>query len=422
MIRRGIHYPLTLPGTAAVLTVLFFFGKGYSDSDYQGIFISAVFFLVFLLLAAAGYFFAGKSSLSDVSIKSIGDISSSSRDKNVQKIIFGERPPVFFRYSSVLKGRFCVTGKSFPWFSRFNSDRNGLIEYSFNFSSPGLLELGTEYFIEDVFGIFRIPCAERETNSVRIVPGLPDNASVDTKDSLSSFVKNKKPDDNDYEKILMREYMRGDRSRDINWKASSKSNTLYTRIAPGNDTEIKKINIVYVSDPDLFKDSIYSSFLIYRCFREYFRFFIHSLNSMESYKFSVYVNGMRINAEDRHGLDTAYRELSMPEIDNNFEKSLQDEEGAFVVFCENPGNIEDVKSCFTNASAVRYFYPVIVRGSDPGKTEKSGYSIKSSFESPGESVFTGVRFFREMRAFNRAKSSPGNVVADADARIVEIII
>ncbi len=84
----------------------------------------------------------------------------------------------------------------------------------------------------------------------------------------------------------MREYMRGDRSRDINWKASSKSNTLYTKIAPGNDNEIRKINLVYAADPEIFKKDIFSGFLVHRFFREYFRFFVNDLLNIENYKFS----------------------------------------------------------------------------------------------------------------------------------------
>ena len=444
------YYPLTLPGTAAASAVLFLFGRGYADSDYQSLFIAAVFFIILLILASAAYYFSGKYYLNGISFKSRGEVSTSSYEKDIQNIFFEERPPLFFRYSCAIKGRFSVTGKSFFYYNRFISDKNGIIRFSYNFKSPGLLNASLYYYLEDIFGLFRIACSPPEVKKVRSVPGLPDEVEINRKDSLTSYVKNKKPDENDYEKILMREYMSGDRSRDINWKASSKSNTIYTRIAPGNDNQIKKINLVYCSDPGLFDKNTCRGFLVFRYFREYFRFLINNLFSTDNYKFIIYINGEKISADDRRGLESVYRELALPELRNDFEKSIHEEEGSFIVFCENPQKIEEIKSVFSNASGVKFFYPQIVNpvksldksgslkefkssaGSrpldSPGEAVKiqgrSGYRVNgSSFSTPGNGIYPGLRFFRDMRYFYKSFSSNYEyTLNESDARSVEIVI
>ena len=421
------HYPFTLPGTAAVLTVLFSFGKGYSDSDYQSIFISLIFFIILLILVSAAYYSALRFRLNDFKIKSKGEISSSEPGRNEQIVKFEEAPPAFFRYAYSLKGKYLAADMSCRFYNRFNSDRNGIIKFSYMFNSPGTLDVNRECFLEDIFGLIRIPCSEIENTVVRIVPGPPEKAYRNSRDSMSSLVKNKKPDENDYEKILMREYMRGDRSRDINWKASSKSNTIYTRIAPGNDNEIKKINIVYAADPELFKNDIYSGFLIHRFFREYFRFFINDLFNIENYKFNIFINALKISADNRNTLDSVYRELSKPEIGNDFEKTIHDNdtEGSFIIFCENRNKIEDLKPVFINASGVRYFYPELIKkdSSENKSYADSGYIIEAvDFDNPGKGIIPGSDFFKSMRNFRKKNKPFQNTGSDPESRAVNIII
>ena len=415
--------PFTLPGTAALLTVLYVFGRGCADSDYQSNFIAFVFLLIFLVIFTAAFYFSSRFRLNETAVKSKGEISTSGSDRNFQSIVFEERPPVFFRYSAVIKGSFHTADKSFKYYKRYDSDRNGVIDFSYRLYSPGLLDSVCEYYLEDIFGLMRISCGESERNSVRIIPGLPVNASRNSRDSMSSLVKNKKPDENDFEKILMREYMTGDRSRDINWKASSKSNTLYTRIAPGNDNEVRKINFVYCPDPSLFDKNIYKGFLIFRFFREYFRYYINDLYSRENYKFSVFINGRKIQAEDRGSLDHVYRELAVPEIRNDFDKSIQETEGAFIVFCENPDHIENYKALFLHASGLRYFYPAVLTADLKGEKimSGSGYIIDGrNFESPGEGVFQGQSFIRSMRDFFKKGIFEKNTCSIPESRAVEI--
>ncbi len=41
------------------------------------------------------------------------------------------------------------------------------------FNSPGTIEADAECFIEDIFGLVRVPCSEKESTVVRILPGDP---------------------------------------------------------------------------------------------------------------------------------------------------------------------------------------------------------------------------------------------------------
>ncbi len=417
-------YPLTLPGTCAFITVFAVLVKGYTDSDYQTVFIAIVFFVLFLIILSVSVFFAGKTRLYNLDIRSQGCITSSEKDENTQSIIFEFPPPVFFRYSAVIRGSLNVYNKKLKYFNKSNSNKEGCISFSYFFNIPGLLESVIEFYIEDIFGLVSVRCSDTRKNSVKIVPGTPENAFKSSSDSMSSFIKNKKPAGNDYEKIFMREYMSGDRFRDINWKASSKSNTVYTRIAPDNDDKIKKINFVYCGFSELFTDNIYRGFLVVKYFREYFRFFVNNLFSMEDYKLKFFVNGNILSAEDRSSLENIYAELSCPVIKNDFEQTVKEEEGSFIVFCEDKKQIEKFKNLFSNASDTRFFYPETLTYLQikENNISNTGYGIDlCSFEDPGKGVFSGQGFYKSMRSYFKQLRSREDIYNNKNSRAVKII-
>ena len=421
-------YPFTIPGTVIFTLVLYLFGYGYASSDYQSIFISAVFFTALVIITCVCWYFSSKNYLGKVIFKSSGTVTTSSSDINTQSIIFDAKPPLFFRYKTFIKGQFEVSGKSFRYRRSFASDREGRIEFSFNFNSPGLLKLNVSYYLEDIFGFTRIKCYPQDNKTIHAVPGIPELCFMDKKDPLISLEKNKKPDDNDYEKILMREYVSGDRSRDINWKASSKGNALYTKISPGNDTQIKKINIIYLSDPSVFDNNLYRGFLVYRYLREYFKYFIYNLFTSGNYKFNIFINGLKISAVDRSGLERAVRELSLPDIKNNFGNTITEEEGSFIVFSENPAVTEGINRILSSSSSVRFFYPEIVYNQDKSIGELSensfsGFGIKDAFfTTPGKGLNPGLRYHKDMRDFFLLKGRNAEYgIRDKNVRYVKII-
>ncbi len=428
--RFGIKsYPFTIPGTVITLLVLYLFGTGYIRSDYQSVFIALSFFFIVMVLFSWCFYFSGKYFFNEIDFRSNGVISTSEHDKNSQMVLFEEKPPVFYRYSMIMRGRFHAAGKSFPYFRRYSSDRDGKIVFSLRIKSPGSLEVGTEYYLEDIFGFVRIKCSSGGRKSFNIAAGNPDEAYADSNDVPVSFEKNKKPDDNDYEKILMREYMRGDRSRDINWKASSKSNTMFTRISQGNDTEVKKINIIYFPDPLLFSDNLYRGFLVYRYMREYFRFYLYELFRKEGCLFNIFINGERTEVHDSKGIDLAVQNLSKPYIKGSPDADIYDETGSFIVFTESADKLSEIRHLFKKDDSVRFFYPetaVIDCEKRVSEGDNQGYYIQSrNFYYPGQGILTGAGYIFDMFRFTHGKYcekySHDPVSSDGNFRKIRII-
>ena len=145
----------------------------------------------------------------------------------------GRKPLYFFRYHLLLKGKFYVGRNAYFYFRQeAAASDGGEIFLPLNFPVCGRLEVTSSLQLRDVFGFVRAPVGKEDFRKIIIrPPHFPDNTrrrylSMFTDDSL------RKVRDAEEEKYYMRDYVPGDRLKDINWKASIRVNELITRISP----------------------------------------------------------------------------------------------------------------------------------------------------------------------------------------------
>ena len=141
--------------------------------------------------------------------------------------------PWFFRLHLRIRGRLdlgggrrIVLGEDLPL------DDAGRGEKILSFPLSGVFHGSGRLLVRDVFGLFALPAGIGIQRTLRVLPaplrGSPSvrvDASTGTEDR-----QNRRSSDE--ERYHMREYVPGDRYRDINWKTSSRLALLVTRISP----------------------------------------------------------------------------------------------------------------------------------------------------------------------------------------------
>lgn len=139
----------------------------------------------------------------------------------------------FFRLHFRIRGRFDCGLKS-PLFvsSEGSADSGGSIHVPLYFPLCGILHAQGALFIRDLLGFVRVRLRDEPPRDIVVKPPLfsvPEALRVDV---TSSPEPSRKQQTSDEDKYYMREYVPGDRMKDINWKASFRLNELITRVSP----------------------------------------------------------------------------------------------------------------------------------------------------------------------------------------------
>jgi hypothetical protein len=121
-------------------------------------------------------------------------------------------------------------------------DRPSTVPLASPFS--GEVDLTARVFLTDIFGLIKTPLRDKVKRSLTILPtpiglGLePQKILADGEESQNKFKEA------DEERYLMREYVAGDRVRDINWKSSFRGGQWFTRISPERKNRSLTIHLV----------------------------------------------------------------------------------------------------------------------------------------------------------------------------------
>lgn len=139
----------------------------------------------------------------------------------------------FFRLHFRIRGRFDCGLKTRMWLATEGSaDSDGVIRVPFYFPLCGVLRAEGTLSIRDLLGFVRVRLRDEPAKDIIVKPPLfsvPEALRVDV---TSSPEPSRKQQTSDEDKYYMREYVPGDRMKDVNWKASFRLNELITRISP----------------------------------------------------------------------------------------------------------------------------------------------------------------------------------------------
>ncbi|MCB1320957.1 MAG: DUF58 domain-containing protein, partial [Leptospiraceae bacterium] len=243
------YYPFTLAGTilfasAVLLLGLAFGGTGERVNIYALIF-SALSFLVLGLLVLDGRiqaFFVLAVELGwDTSSPLIARLDSAIRVHLAQS-----RTHYFYRYHFGLIGRLHA-GRDASMYIRAegSSSQGGEIHLPVYLPLCGPMDARGKLMIKDVFGLTRARVGPLMHHRFTVLaPTFPGKQPIVFRNT-SALESTRRMHNADEEKYYMREYIPGDRLKDINWKASFKFFELITRISPKSPEESKLLHVEF---------------------------------------------------------------------------------------------------------------------------------------------------------------------------------
>jgi hypothetical protein len=144
----------------------------------------------------------------------------------------GMRALPFFRLHFLLKGCFYVAEREwFLFYREFSTTHPEKLELSFSFPLSGSFKASGFLLVKDILGLSRARFKDSMRRTLFIRPRSMEwgkEPPLLTMDGLEDTIRKK---DTSEERYYQREYMAGDKLRDINWKVSERFATLITKVS-----------------------------------------------------------------------------------------------------------------------------------------------------------------------------------------------
>lgn len=230
-IYRG--YPLTATGTLVLAICFYLLGVSKGTGNMYAFIFSATGFLVLVFLVTDGYIqrfrFRHATPVLDSGHSLYARLSG-----QVQAVHLGDQQcHYFYRFHFVIRGPFRVGRNSnFHFRAEGASSDGSQILVPMNFPYCGRGRLKGSLLLRDVFGLVRFFLGPDEVVDITVeAPLFPERAPVHFQPA-STMESSRKLQTAEEEKYYMREYIPGDRLKDINWKSSVRIQELVTRISP----------------------------------------------------------------------------------------------------------------------------------------------------------------------------------------------
>lgn len=240
------YYPFTLTGTVLFITAVWFLANSLLYKDAYVFLLSLISLIVLSLFAVLGRWQAQSLQKCTVGWNSPPDLKARKNKAWGRIVIPDARVFFFFRIHCLLQGKLQV-GKNSNVYVRFETAEHNAQKLNINYQFPfcgDFLGTGTCH-VKDILSLTRNRFAGYYNCHLRVQPAeLKEKISItlQTPEGIEESQQKKAVDD---EKYYMREYIPGDRFRDINWKATSRLQELITRISPFSQQKSKILYIFF---------------------------------------------------------------------------------------------------------------------------------------------------------------------------------
>lgn len=240
------YYPFTLSGTVVFLVCFVLFGLSISAKNAYGVVISFLGLFAIAVLVALGRLQAQRLHRSQVSWEVSTPLFARVRDQAQELSIDGPDPFLFFRVHVRLRGRFRIANRtSLSLFRDVASDSARDIRLPLVFPFCGTIRARGLFYVGDLFGLTRSRFGEPRQFALTIQPAPLVGSEVPPVQATGGDRETSKTKQPDEERYYMREYVPGDRFRDINWKASSRLSELYTRTSPVTQEQTQIVSVYF---------------------------------------------------------------------------------------------------------------------------------------------------------------------------------
>jgi hypothetical protein len=229
------YYPFTLAGTLLLAAALGLLARGLVRENSYAVLLSLLALGVLALLALATRLSAGRLSPRQPHWQWDTSASLYARRAEQRTTLLSEglRAPPFFRVHFLVSGPMRVGRNASLYLRRELSVASGAQhQLTLYFPLCGVFAARGRFSVRDVFGLTRARLGETLRRTLTILPLTLARQSPPLAEPAVGLEEKSRRRSSEEEKYYMREYLPGDRFRDINWKVSSRLAELITRISP----------------------------------------------------------------------------------------------------------------------------------------------------------------------------------------------
>ena len=255
------YFPFTLAGSLLLVAALYLLGRSLAQDNPYGVLLALVALLVLGALALTARLQAKLYARRQVHWHWDSSTPMYARRTGLSQMLMTDpvRTLPFFRIHFTLKGSLKVGRKTSLRIQReisFAEGERHPIDLYFPLCGP--FACSARYAVRDIFGLSRARFGEQMVRNLPVQPASFTQRSIPVPEPSVGFEETSRKRSSDEEKYYMREYLPGDRFRDINWKVSSRLDELITRISPVTQEKTTILPVVLRNFRDRESESVES--------------------------------------------------------------------------------------------------------------------------------------------------------------------
>ncbi|MBN1686203.1 MAG: DUF58 domain-containing protein [Spirochaetales bacterium] len=283
------YYPLTIPGTMLFGLATALIGNAFADGNRYAFLLSVLILVILIVLAVLSRLQAAKLAVAQIDWDTSAPLFARRKEENHRVSIKGFKSLPFFRVHFILHGNLRAgRDAAFRYHREIPSDGATIVTGT-RFPVSGVFHARGALAVKDVFGLTRGALAPRFDRSIIVRPAPLSDRQQPRVEAQRGDENKSRMKSSDVERYFMREYIPGDRHRDINWKASSRFSELFTRISPVTQEKTKIVTVHFRPYTSMATDSLRSVFFLDQC-KSALLFFLRAIKQDHpDYQFAVYV-------------------------------------------------------------------------------------------------------------------------------------
>jgi hypothetical protein len=236
------YYPLSFSGSILFILSVVLLGRSYAGGNPYGVLLSVFAVTALFVLSAAGRLQAVR--LRDTPPQWESSTRLFAEDDKTCQIFHAGGIKTFFFFRVHVSGRITI-GRGASLFISGEEATSGrdLVEVPLFFPVAGEFNAKSSCKVRDIFGLTRARFGIDQERKLIVQPAPFTGKSSGRFEAVGGYEEKNRMKSSDEERYYMREYIPGDRFRDINWKSSSRLSELITKISPYTQEKTKTILI-----------------------------------------------------------------------------------------------------------------------------------------------------------------------------------
>jgi hypothetical protein len=403
------YYPFTVLGTILFLVSVGLFVHSFTSNNSYGFLLSLTALALLAFLVVGSRIQALRNAELDIVWDSTTPVYSRTKEVFHTLSLRDLKRFPFYRLHFSLRGKLQVSERSFLRYYDDFSSTGDTIVLPLSFPLSGIFHLRGRLLIQDFLGLTRAELGGDHWRRLVIQPRvLGGNYSFNHVATEGSEDQNKFSD-SDVERYYMREYVPGDRFRDINWKASSRGDKIYTRISPLAQEKTQIISILFRNAGARKKESLEGALHLDFLKSWLITFLKKTRQENPNYRYEIYLGQDMVPVETDEEMENFTRELAGYYLSPGTEKLPEIPPGGemYVFTTALDSRLSHFLSSFPGLK-VNLFQTLGPRmGVFPGAVPQAVHL--SLIQGPWNGLFPGFWSFYKERQLSRVPASGPNI-------------